>query len=123
MVRTALNMQQAYTEKYLSAVYQAFLTAMETQGKSDYAAFANDWVAKRDLTVNELNEAAISVLKFGSYLAFSSLVWRATQVFAGETLATWVAVLIAEWVARGLSLPVLEGIRTNVYNIGAPAGP
>ena len=39
---------------------------------------------------------------------------------SGETLAKEAATLIAKWKARGLSEPVLQGIRTDVFNVSAP---
>jgi hypothetical protein len=119
-VRTAQNMTEAYTAKYLSAVYQAYLTAMESAGQTDYASFANDWVVKRDLTVDQFNASGESVLLLGGYLAFSSRLWKATKVFAGDALVEFAAVLVSVWVARGYTLAVLGDIRTEVYNIPAP---
>jgi hypothetical protein len=120
MVRTALQREEFYQAHYLSAQYQAALTAVESLAKTDYASFVNDWVVKRDLTIEELNSAGIPTLKWGAYLAFSSLLWKLTQIASGDAASAVAAVYVAEWVARGLTLAVLEGIRTNVYNIAAP---
>lgn len=122
-LRTAQNMTEAYDAKYLDAQYQGALAATEAQAKSDYAAFANDWVTKRDLVVDELNAAGVYPIAWGGYLAFASLVWKATGYAAGLALEELCVVLIAEWVARGLSNTVLTDIRTNVFNVGAPPGP
>ena len=40
-----------------------------------------------------------------------------------EALAQEAAVLIAKWVARGLTQAVLQAIRTDVFNIAAPIAP
>ena len=49
--------------------------------------------------------------------------WKLANRVSGESAALEAAILIGKWVARGLSLPVLEAIRTNVFNVSAPAGP
>lgn len=123
MVRTADNATEAYDAKYLSEVYQATLTAMETQAKADFEGHISQFVLKRDLTVGVLNAAGVSVLFYGHYLAYSAILFRLSQVLAGEALAVQAAVVLARWVARGLTQAVLETIRVDVYNIGAPAGP
>lgn len=123
MVRTAQNQTEAYEAKYLSAQYQSALTLVETLAAQDYASFANDWVVKRDLTVGELNTNGIFPICWGGYLAYSSLLWRLSQVVAGLALQEAAAVYEAEWTARGLTAAVLADIRVNVYNIAAPPGP
>jgi len=42
---------------------------------------------------------------------------------SGESAAQAAAVLIAKWVARGLTQSVLQAIRTQVFNVGAPIAP
>ena len=58
----------------------------------------------------------------------NSLVQMETQVRqvingAGEALAVEAAVLTAKWKARGLTEAVLQGIRTDVFNVSAPIAP
>jgi hypothetical protein len=40
-----------------------------------------------------------------------------------EALAQEAAVLIAKWVARGLTQSVLQAIRTDVFNVASPLAP
>ena len=58
------------------------------------------------------------------YLNFGREVWSLQQKgISGESLAIECSTLIAKWVSRGLSLAVLEAIRTQVFNVSAPVGP
>jgi hypothetical protein len=70
-----------------------------------------------------LNASGVSVSSVAQYLAYSRQVWKACQHYAGETLAQECAVLIAKWTARGLIAPVLQAIRSEVFNVGAPIAP
>jgi hypothetical protein len=42
---------------------------------------------------------------------------------SGESLAQEAAILITKWTARGLTAAVLQGIRTDVFNVSAPIAP
>ncbi len=58
------------------------------------------------------------------YPNFGRGVWSLQQKGAsGVTLQKECAVLIAKWLLRGLSLSVLEAIRSDVFNVSAPVGP
>jgi hypothetical protein len=58
------------------------------------------------------------------YLGFGREVWSLQQKgISGASLAQECATLIAKWVSRGLSLAVLEAIRSDVFNVSAPVGP
>ena len=53
-----------------------------------------------------------------------SALWALSRKdISGESLALEAATLIAKWVARGLEQSVLQSIRTNVFNVGAPVAP
>jgi hypothetical protein len=78
-----------------------------------------------DVQVREvLNGAGVSMIQYPFYLCFGRELWslyrRGTR---GETLAIEAAVLIAKWVARGLTEAVLQAIRTDVFNVSAPIAP
>jgi hypothetical protein len=75
-------------------------------------------------TKQVLASAGVSGITYAPYCAFAGEVAAARdKLGAGETLANEVATLIAKWAGRGLSMPVLESIRTDVFNIAAPVGP
>jgi hypothetical protein len=63
-------------------------------------------------------------IQYPFYLNFGREIWALTRKeVSGETLAQEAAVLITKWVARGLNQALLEAIRTDVFNVGAPVGP
>ena len=49
--------------------------------------------------------------------------YRIRSPDVGALLAMEAAVLIAKWVARGLTQAVLQAIRTDVFNVAAPVAP
>jgi len=58
------------------------------------------------------------------YLDFGREVWSLQQKgISGVSLQEACATQIAKWVSRGLSLSILEAIRSDVFNVSAPAGP
>jgi hypothetical protein len=71
-----------------------------------------------------LDLQGISTMNYGMYLSFARQVWSLQRRgISGDSLATEVAVDVAKWVARGLTLSILETIRSQVFNVPAPAGP
>jgi len=71
-----------------------------------------------------LDGQGVATIDYPFYLSFGRELWSLTQKqVSGESLAQEAAVLIAKWVARGLELPVLQAIRTDVFNVGAPSAP
>jgi hypothetical protein len=74
-------------------------------------------------TKQVLDGEGVSVIQYPFYLAFARELWRKRrQAISGSSLARETQVLIAKWEARGLAVPVLEKIRTQVFDI-APFGP
>jgi len=66
----------------------------------------------------------VAAIHYQYYLSFGREVWSLQhRGISGDLPATEVAVLVAKQVARGLSLPILETIRFQVFNASAPAGP
>jgi hypothetical protein len=70
-----------------------------------------------------LNSAGVSVIQYAFYLNFGREMWKLTNRISGESAAQEAAIQIGKWVARGLSLSVLETIRSDVFGVSAPAGP
>lgn len=82
-----------------------------------------DLVQMETETKQVLDGEGVSVLQYPFYLSFARELWRKRrQGISGSSLARETEVLIAKWEGRGLSVPVLERIRTQVFNIG-PFGP
>ncbi len=69
-----------------------------------------------------LDAEGVSIITYPFYLNFGREMWHLQRInLSGESLAVEAATLIGKWVARGLSQSVLERIRTQVFNIGAPS--
>jgi len=63
----------------------------------------------------------VSSIAYAGYCAFAGeMAMTRNKLGGGESLAIEAQTLVAKWVARGLDQTVLEKIRTDVFNIGAP---
>ncbi len=68
--------------------------------------------------------SGVSVIQYPFYLCFGREMWAMIRrEMSGESAAQAAAVLIAKWVARGLTQAVLQAIRTDVFNVPAPIAP
>jgi hypothetical protein len=67
-----------------------------------------------------LSGEGVSIIQYPFYLSFAHETAALAETCSGETLAVAVATNIGKWSARGLTQAVLETIRTQVFNIGAP---
>jgi hypothetical protein len=78
-----------------------------------------------ELQVKQTCDAAgVATIQYPFYLNFGREIWALTRKeVSGESLAQEAAVLIAKWTARGLTQAVLQAIRTDVFNVGAPIAP
>jgi len=63
-------------------------------------------------------------IQYPFYLCFGREMWALSRKdISGESFAQEAAILIAKWVARGLTQSLLESIRTDVFNVAAPIAP
>jgi hypothetical protein len=79
-----------------------------------------------ELQVKQTCDASgVSVIQYPFYLDFGREMWHIVHEteMSGESAAQEAAVLIAKWTARGLTAPVLQAIRSEVFNVGAPITP
>ncbi|HTW91487.1 MAG TPA: hypothetical protein VMH22_07225 [bacterium] len=68
--------------------------------------------------------AGVPTIQYPFYLCFGREMWALSRRdISGESYAQEAATLIAKWVARGLSAPVLQAIRSDVFNVSAPISP
>jgi hypothetical protein len=68
--------------------------------------------------------SGVSTIQYPFYLCFGRELWSlGRKEISGESAAQAAAVLVAKWTARGLAAPVLQAIRSEVFNIGAPIAP
>jgi hypothetical protein len=72
-----------------------------------------------------LDASGVGVITYPFYLDFGRELWHMTheREMSGESAAKEAAILIAKWVARGLTQAVLQAIRSEVFNIPAPIAP
>jgi hypothetical protein len=82
-------------------------------------------ITAMELQVKQVCDGAgVSVIEIPFYLNFGREMWALSRKeISGETLAIEAATLIAKWKARGLTEAVLQGIRTDVFNVSAPITP
>jgi len=82
-------------------------------------------ITAMELQVKQTCDASgVPTIQYPFYLNFGREIWALTRKeVSGESLAQEAAVLIAKWVARGLTQPVLQAIRSEVFNVGAPIAP
>jgi len=82
-------------------------------------------ITAMELQVKQTCDASgVPTIQYPFYLNFGREIWALTRKeVSGESLAQEVAVLIAKWTARGLTAPVLQAIRSEVFNVGAPIAP
>jgi hypothetical protein len=91
--------------EHVSAVYTS-IALMETQVKQ------------------VLDGAGVPFIMYPFYLNFGREMWsKSRKEMSGESLAQEAALLIAKWVARGLQAPVLQAVRSDVFNVPAPIAP
>jgi hypothetical protein len=68
--------------------------------------------------------AGVPTIAYPFYLCFGREVWSLLRKeMSGESMADECAILIAKWVSRGLQAPVLQAIRSDVFNVPAPIAP
>ena len=83
-------------------------------------------IVSMELQVKQTCDASgVSVIQYPFYLDFGRELWHITHEteMSGESAAQEAAVLITKWTARGLTQPVLQAIRTQVFNIASPVAP
>ncbi len=82
-------------------------------------------ITAMELQVKQTCDASgVPTIQYPFYLNFGREIWALTRKeVSGESLAQEVAVLLAKWTARGLTQAVLQAIRSEVFNVGAPIAP
>ena len=82
-------------------------------------------ITAMELQVKQVCDGAgVATIQHPFYLNFGREIWALSRrEVSGESLALEAAILIAKWTARGLTSAVLQGIRTDVFNVSAPIAP
>ena len=82
-------------------------------------------ITAMELQVKQVcDSAGVATIQYPFYLNFGRELWALSRKdISGESLALEAAVLVTKWTARGLTQPVLQAIRTDVFNVAAPVAP
>jgi hypothetical protein len=113
-----------WDEKYNLERINAILTEKRPSMLQNMSAVV-PLIAAMEQQVKQVCDAAgVPTIQYPFYLCFGREIWALTRKdISGESMAIEAATLIAKWVARGLTTAVLQAIRTDVFNVAAPAAP
>jgi len=113
-----------WDEKYnLERVNAILVERRPTMKQNMSVAFTS--IALMETQVKQVCDGAgVHTIQYPYYLCFGREMWSLSRrEISGESLAQEAAILIAKWKARGLTEAVLQGIRTDVFNVSAPIAP
>jgi hypothetical protein len=82
-------------------------------------------ITAMELQVKQVCDGSgVSTIQYPFYLNFGRELWALSRKdISGESYAKEAAILITKWTARGLTLAVLQALRTQVFNVAAPVAP
>ena len=104
-IKAIIDAKRPKMLEHVDAVYTS-IALMETQVKQ------------------AIDAEGVSTITYPFYLCFGREMWsKLRKEMSGDSLAKEAAVLIQKWVGRGLTLSVLELIRTQVFNVAPVSGP
>jgi hypothetical protein len=111
--------------KYDTTRIKATIDAMRPSMLAHVQAQFVSIVSMEGQVKQTLDASGVSVIQYPFYLCFGRELWHMTheREMSGESAAKEAAILIAKWVARGLTAPVLQAIRSEVFNVPAPIAP
>ncbi len=113
-----------YNAKYSAANLTRDLAVKLPDMAARYSAATTLGVAMETQVKQVLDGAGVPTIQYPFYLCFGRELWALQRrEVSGESLAIEAAVLIAKWVARGLTESVLVSIRGGTFSIGAPIAP
>ncbi len=86
--------------------------------KSDFAAFAADFVPKQMLVNAELGKVnTIFPLAYGGYQAYASQLWKLQKTTTQPAIDAVAQLIKDKWVFWGLDAPTSIAIAINVFSI------
>jgi len=113
-----------WTRKTEPSRTAAIVTTRIPSMKENANGTFNSIVAMETQVRQELNGAGVATIQYPFYLCFGRELWALQRRgVSGESLSVECAVLLAKWVAQGLSSALLQAVRTNVFIIAAPVSP
>jgi hypothetical protein len=110
-----------WDQKYNLERINAILTEKRPSMLQNMSALAPQ-MAAMELQVKQVCDGAgATVIQIPFYLCFGRELWSLRRSeLSGEAMAKEAATMIAKWKTRGLVEAVLQGIRTDVFDISAP---
>ena len=113
-----------WNEKYNFERVSAILTEKRPKMLQNMSAVV-PLITAMELQVKQVCDGAgVPTIQYPFYLCFGREMWSLSRSdISGESLAKEAKVLIDKWKARGLTEAVLQGIRTDVFNVSAPIAP
>jgi hypothetical protein len=107
--------------KYDTAVIKATLDKKRADMLARVQTRFTSLASMENQVKQTLDAAGVATIQYPFYLCFGREMWSLQdREISGESLAKEAAVLIAKWVARGLTQSVLQAVRTQVFNVSAP---
>jgi len=117
-VRRVSNWDAKYKTDRIKAVLDDKRDAMFSRVSAVVPALA----AMEGQVKQVVDGLGVATIQIPFYLDFGRELWSLQDKdVSGETLAMEADVLLKKWVQRGLTQAVLEAIRTQVFNVVAPA--
>jgi hypothetical protein len=113
-----------WDEKYNLTRINAILTEKRPKMLEHVTSVIVSLASMEQQVKQTCDASGVSVIQYPYYLCFGREMWAMIRrEMSGESAAQAAAVLIAKWVARGLTQSVLQAVRTQVFNVGAPIAP
>jgi hypothetical protein len=111
-----------WNAKYDTARIKAVLDELRPMMLANVQAVFPQLASMETQVKQVLDGEAVPTPDYPFYLSFGRQVWKLIRnEISGDSLAKEVATLISKWKDRGFSQAVLELIRTQVFNVGAPS--
>lgn len=108
----------AYDAKVTPTTVGLKIAARLTGMKSDFAAFAADFVPKQLLVNAELGKVnTIFPLSYGGYQAYASELWKLSKTTTQPAVDAMAQLIKDKWTFWGLDMPTMIAIATTVFNI------
>lgn len=117
-MRTDADRIAAYDAKVVPTTVSLKIAARLSGMKSDFAVFANDFVAKQLLVNAALaTDATIFPIEYGAFQAYASQLWKLTKTTANPALDAIAQIVATKWQTDGLNVAMTVKIALDVFTI------
>lgn len=116
--RTDADRIADYNAKVVPTTVALKIASRLTGMKSDFAVFANDFVAMQ-LLVNAAvaTDATIFPIEYGFYQAYASQLWKLSKTTANPALDAIAQIVATKWQTDGLNVAMTIKIALDVFTI------